>query len=405
MIKLLLTYLRGIPTKDEGGPSRIIHDLLNGLSSSKYDTSYFSSTHKSLQTGYKEYPDSIRSSIRKRLGEHAYRYIPLYKKLVTSPFYLRYYYKRVEKSFRSFSDQCKYDIIHAHDPISLNYFVANNAKNILTMHFKGGMINEMTEKGYLDNLYQDDIVKLRTLEIESFQKADVITFPSIAAKSLFIATNNVKYDESKIRIIYNGVDIEHINNVQLSGQELTKHGMSETQKYILNIAHHSKQKNILGLLKTIKLIKEKYDEKIVLLNIGFGPETKMYLEFVRQNDLARNVYFIGKMKNDEVLRMLKRCECFVLTSYNVVFDLVVLEALACGIPVFVSNDGGNKEIIQDGFNGYLIDQHNEDSIANALMTFDRTRVRHNARKSVQQYSLKTMISNYEKAYEEVIRKP
>ncbi|MEW5800074.1 MAG: glycosyltransferase, partial [Bacteroidota bacterium] len=160
----------------------------------------------------------------------------------------------------------------------------------------------------------------------------------------------------------------------------------------------------LGLLKVIKIIKEKYDSNVVLLNIGFGPDTQLYDHFVKQNNLTENVHFLGKLKNEDVIRVIKMCDCFLLTSYNVVFDLVVLEALACGIPVFVSNNGGNKEIIQDGFNGYLIPEHDEDFIANAVMSFDRTRVRTNARRSVQQYSLKAMISNYEKIYEEVIGK-
>ncbi|MEW5800157.1 MAG: glycosyltransferase family 4 protein, partial [Bacteroidota bacterium] len=151
--------------------------------------------------------------------------IPFYKEVVSSSLYLKYYHKRIRKYFRTFAAQNSFDIVHAHDPLSLQYLLGNPSKKILTVHFKGGMINEMVEKGTFATLYSEDLERLRTYEIESIRNSDIVSFPSRAAKELFFASNNVVCDDSKIRIIYNGIDIDRIDAIKPHNKELEKRGL------------------------------------------------------------------------------------------------------------------------------------------------------------------------------------
>jgi glycosyltransferase involved in cell wall biosynthesis len=96
---------------------------------------------------------------------------------------------------------------------------------------------------------------------------------------------------------------------------------------------------------------------------------------------------------------MKTCDVYISLSERVVFDLVVLEALACGIKVIASNDGGNVEAIIDGYNGYLVDINDKEKIVE-LMRRDDYNIRENARISSFNFSISKMVEEYIKVYEE-----
>jgi hypothetical protein len=76
-----------------------------------------------------------------------------------------------------------------------------------------------------------------------------------------------------------------------------------------------------------------------------------------------SVKLLEHIPYSDVIRLMKVCDYFLLTSRNVIFDLVVIEALASGMCVYVSDDGRNREIINDGINGYLLQTNNEYLVA------------------------------------------
>jgi glycosyltransferase involved in cell wall biosynthesis len=139
-----------------------------------------------------------------------------------------------------------------------------------------------------------------------------------------------------------------------------------------------------------------------MINIGNGVETGLLHSLVNKLHLNNNVYFLGKIPNKDVISLMKLCECFVITSQNVVFDLVILEALACGMTVFASDDGGNREIIKNGINGYLLSNNNPFDVANMLLKCDPLKVKNNAILTAQNYSNKFMVEEYEKLYIKLI---
>jgi glycosyltransferase involved in cell wall biosynthesis len=91
-----------------------------------------------------------------------------------------------------------------------------------------------------------------------------------------------------------------------------------------------------------------------------------------------------------------------MTSEKVIFDLVVLEALASGACCVVSNDGGNKEIIKDGVNGFLIDADDIESSAKKILSINPESVKENAVKTAKQFSVRKMVESYFEVYESLL---
>ena len=73
--------------------------------------------------------------------------------------------------------------------------------------------------------------------------------------------------------------------------------------------------------------------------------------------LSKRVKFIGLRLGDKKYRLLSRSDLFVYptTAKGETFAMANLEAMACGVPVITTNWAGNKELIKNGRNGYLID--------------------------------------------------
>ncbi len=87
-----------------------------------------------------------------------------------------------------------------------------------------------------------------------------------------------------------------------------------------------------------------------------------------------------------------------MPSERVVFDIVILEALACGITVVVSSNGGNLEIIEDGINGHLIDELNPLYIKEKILFALKNNTSKNAIATAGNYSIKKTTYEYENLY-------
>lgn len=131
---------------------------------------------------------------------------------------------------------------------------------------------------------------------------------------------------------------------------------NETKKYdIVFAARLEKNKGINELIRAVmNLKKEKQDIKLLI--VGSGPLKKELSEFVQKNELENNVFFSDWLAtSDDVARAYSSAKIFVNPSYNEGGPRVVLEAMACGLPVVTTRVGLMLDIIKDGENGLFTD--------------------------------------------------
>jgi len=297
-------------------------------------------------------------------------------------------------------------IIHSHNNHSLTNFSGSNTptkrKIILTFHSKGSIVSDYQGSNGL-NPQSKFAKRLRSREIRSIELADIITFPSKGAKSLLESEFNYVnlLGKKDIRIIYNGIDIDKINKIC----EDSAKDPEKSKFRIINIAEHVQQKRIDLILDALGVLKSEFDFEFI--NIGAGILTEELLNKTKTLGLENRVKFIGKLKNPEVIELLKNSNVFVLPSENVVFDLVTLEAMAVGLPVIVSADGGNMETIKDGFNGLSIQKGDLGNLINDIRYIYQNKEKAQqmgieAKKLViDKYSSKRMFKEYMDLYEEL----
>lgn len=158
----------------------------------------------------------------------------------------------------------------------------------------------------------------------------------------------------KIRKIINGVDTTQYKPGFDKKKEKEMLGFDPEVLIIGAVGRLDKIKNYQMLLRAMQVIqKKKYP--VLSVFIGDGPERALLEAFANELNI-HNVRFMGQ-KND-VHSYFKIFDLFALTSFSEGISNTILESLASGVPVIATDVGGNKELVKDNVNGFLIPSDN-----------------------------------------------
>lgn len=101
--------------------------------------------------------------------------------------------------------------------------------------------------------------------------------------------------------------------------------------------------------------------------IGEGEDHEKLQDYISYNNLTGKVLLEGKKRPDEIALFLNAADLFIMGSYKEGWSTSLIEAIACGIPACVTNFSSAKEIIQEGKNGYVIEEHNTDLFVQGML--------------------------------------
>lgn len=175
------------------------------------------------------------------------------------------------------------------------------------------------------------------------------------------ALRDIGVSSEKISVIYNAIDVQFFQN------EANKAGIhaSSSGPTIASIGRLSYQKDHETLLLAFKLVKEKI-ENARLVIVGDGPERASLEKIRTQLNLSHSVDFAGWQKNPYAY--IRGATCFVLSSRFEGFGLVLIEAMASGLPV-ISTDcpSGPAEILGNQKYGLLVEVGNVQMLAETML--------------------------------------
>jgi len=148
------------------------------------------------------------------------------------------------------------------------------------------------------------------------------------------------------KVIYNGVPTKHILEKTSKKDIYEKWGLSNDKFYIGMVATFKRQKDHITLLRAIKILSQKHPEIRVLL-IGDGPLDKKLREEVSLLGITDQVHFMGLLKRQDVYQVLHILDVSIMTSLFEGFCNAIVEAMAAGLPVLVSDIPTLKEVVGD----------------------------------------------------------
>jgi glycosyltransferase involved in cell wall biosynthesis len=118
------------------------------------------------------------------------------------------------------------------------------------------------------------------------------------------------------------------------------------------------------------------------------------------NDL-QNVEFLGKITNEEKIKYYHACDFLIFPSRHEGLAIAPMEALACGLPVIVSDMTGVNEIISNGVEGFIVDNRKLENYVKAITMINK-RMGKRARQLALKYDWKRQAGIYAKWFKELV---
>ena len=138
----------------------------------------------------------------------------------------------------------------------------------------------------------------------------------------------------------------------------------------VTIARLKPSKNVAGLLEAFARVASSEPERITLTVVGDGPERARLTERARVLGVENQVRFLGECDREAVRNVLGRAHAFVLPSHHETFGVVVLEAMATGLPVVATASGGPEDLVTPD-TGLLVPPGDPEALAEGLRTLRR----------------------------------
>ncbi|MBI2135220.1 glycosyltransferase [Candidatus Woesearchaeota archaeon] len=187
------------------------------------------------------------------------------------------------------------------------------------------------------------------ISLHIYKKCDFITVPSYPIKEELIKRKM----EKPIQVISCGIDIKNIKK----RSPLKKTGFS-----ILHVGRLSHEKKIEIVIEAFSHLVKKYPQASLDI-IGDGPARKSLEIFCSNLSLGNKVFFHGYVKHEKVLNMYRDYDLFVTASDMETLGLVVVEAMASGLPAIGVDKYALPSIIINGKNGLICKPNDVDCIA------------------------------------------
>jgi glycosyltransferase involved in cell wall biosynthesis len=212
--------------------------------------------------------------------------------------------------------------------------------------------------------------------------------------------------QHKVKTVYNGIDLVWLQNGAIKKPDL----IQSDWKVILVVARISRWKrHDLALFAFEKIAPS--DPKLHLVCVGaedqLEPRWHDYLMLrTKQSPFSDSIHWIGQVT--DVRPWYRSADILLLPSENEPFGRVIVEAMACGVPVVATRSGGAPEIVRHGKDGLLVTAGDVDGIADAMV---RILTNSNLRRHLSQsvfkrseiFNLGTHIGKMTKVFEEIIK--
>ncbi len=297
------------------------------------------------------------------------------------------------KELKKLKENIHFDLIHTHTPVAsfLTRKVYANTQDtsvIYTAHgfhfYKGA-----SKLSWLLYFNLEKIAMKWTDHIITINKED------------FANAKLLGYTDEQISYVHGvGVDSSY-NRLNLTQRNSLKKELSidENEIVVSYVAELNKNKNQMFLLQNWGEIK-KAIPNAKLLFIGTGNSTDLYMNYVKKRGL-QGIVFTGYRQ--DVMDILQITDIITLLSVREGLGKCLLEGMVVKLPCIVTDSRGPRDLVQDNFNGYIIQNNDQDDLVEKFIKLlkDESLREEMGNKSyelVQSYFLENVINEYDNIY-------
>ena len=224
----------------------------------------------------------------------------------------------------------QFDIIHAHDwmtyPAGIAAAAITGKPLVVQVHS-----TEFDRSG--ENVNQ----MIYDIERKGMHAADKIIAVSHLTRNIIISRYGVPGE--KVEVVYNGVERNGQN-----GNDLPEVGIEKDEKIVLFLGRITMQKGPEYFLAAAKKVLEKIDN-VKFVMAGSGDMMRRTIEMAAGLGIGHKVLFTGFLRGEDVEKVYRMADLYVMPSVSEPFGIAPLEALNHDVPVIISKQSGVAEVL------------------------------------------------------------
>ncbi|WP_353684456.1 glycosyltransferase family 4 protein [Thermodesulfovibrio sp. 3907-1M] len=289
--------------------------------------------------------------------------------------------------------------------LAIHYTIKPNIYGSLAANFLGiPNIAVITGLGHVfisNSILKSLVVILYKL---AFKKTNYVIFQNSDDMNEFIKNNIISKEKAKV-IYGSGVDTERFN------PEFCKDISENSIFKFLLIARLLWEKGIKEYVQAAKIIKSKYSnvEFRILGNFDKDNPSCVPREYIENLHKEGIINYLGF--SEDVRPFISKSDVVVLPSYREGLPRVLLEAMAMGKPIITTDAPGCREVVLDGYNGFMVKVRDVESLVEAfekVLNSDKKTLKqmgYNGRKLVEdKFSDEVVVKQMLELIEEILRK-
>lgn len=217
-----------------------------------------------------------------------------------------------------------------------------------------------------------------------------------------ILTENYGTPVDRITAIPNAVDYEFFSQASTLKRNPA---LTDRNKHLVFAGRLAVEKDIPLLINAVKILEANKGGEYNLTVIGEGPECENLMRVIHAANLTKLVSLPGRYTKAQLRETYSKAFIFILPSVHESWGLSLVEAMSAGLPVIATNIPGVREIVQDRYNGILVERNSE-CLAAAISNLSSDEVLYsqlkiNGQKSASKYTWGHSVDLCENVYDEI----
>ena len=268
----------------------------------------------------------------------------------------------LDKNFKQELEKSDLDIVHIHSPFSIGkigikYAKKHNIPVIATMHsqFKQDFLRA-TKINFIANILTNKVVKV-------FDKCD----NCYAVNSEIARIFHEEYGVKKLPdVLNNATDMLPVEDIVSAREEINKkYNISDDEKVFLFVGRINILKNILFIVDSLKILKDR-GFKFKMLYVGSGQDEEKLKEKIKELQLGNDVLLCGRVTDRELMKKIyARADLFLFPSLYDASSLVQVEAASQHTPTIFIEGAATAATVTNNVNG-IISKNSIEDYANQI---------------------------------------
>lgn len=311
---------------------------------------------------------------------------------------------------KHFLDGFEPDIIHDQTPgpLALSIFRYAKKRGIPLVSTDHAYPDNLTQQLHLPSFAKKPInVVMNKYFVSFLKRSEYGTMPTEQAVSDLLPKRRKKF-KVPVEALSNGIDLSRFTPGKAPAEIYERYDIPKTKPIVLYVGRVDPEKSLEVLVKAFNLVLTKNPEAHLVV-VGDGASRNELEKLAEKLGIEKRTHFLGRVIGKDLPMLYRTGKVFAITSKTETQSIVVMEAMATGLPVVAVQAGAIPELVKNGKTGYLCQPDDPTAVSRSLLRILKNdalsqKFSKTALKNIQKHDIAYTLTRFEEIYKDVVER-